>query len=302
MTKQELETRIRRQAGDLIYCYLQDDDFQFFKKGADILRAKRDKQLAYLKGLSYTVPGYSSDKIEEEMLKIWIPNELATTYQKIKNPATMQYENATPRLIIAALMLGETVKGKNWANGVYGCKVGNTDLTQSKATIIGGGAPMVQLSGSTSFSLTGNQYDSQMTFDLSKSTSEPAMISTIDKLNKTVNNWSLNTETGDYYFSTVSNGVTTLSANKTQVSASQQDLWANITNACQQIQGLISSFAEFLSGITAPEALTPVQVNDGWVEPEPESNSGGSLKSSTGLILGGSLIASAFLLNNKKKK
>lgn len=302
MTKQELETRIRRQAGDLIYCYLQDDDFQFFKKGADILRAKRDKQLAYLKGLSYTVPGYSSDKIEEDMLKTWIPNELATTYQKIKNPATMQYENASPKLIIAALMLGETVKGKNWANGVYGCKVGNTDLTQSKATIIGGRAPMVQLNGTTSFNLTGSQYDSQMTFDLSKSTSEPAMISTIDKLNKTVNNWTLNTETGDYDFATVSNGVTTLSANKTQVSASQQDLWANITNASQQIQGLISSFAEFLSGITAPAALTPVQVKDGWVEPEPESNSGGSLKSSTGLILGGSLIASAFLLNNKKKK
>lgn len=300
MTKQELETRIRRQAGDLIYCYLQDDDFQFFKKGAEILRAKRDKQLAYLKGLSYTVPGYSSDKIERDMIETWIPNELATTYQKIKNPYTMQYENASPKLIIAALMLGETVRGKNWSNGVYGCKVGNTDLSQSYATIVGGRAPMVELSGTQNFTLTGNQYDHQMTFDFSKSTSEPAMISTIDKLNKTVNNWTLNTETGDYDFATVSNGVTTLSANKTQVSASQQDLWANITNACQQIQGLISSFAEFLSGISAPEALTPVQVKDGWVEPEPESS--GLLTSSTGLILGGSLIASAFLLNNDKKK
>lgn len=297
MTKQELETRIRRQAGDLIYCWIYDSDIQYLGKNANAIITKRNKQLAYLKGLAYGTTG-----VKEDDIYAWVADEISKTYQKIKNPATLQYENATPRLIIAALMLGETVKGKNWANGVYGCKVGNTDLTQSKATIIGGGAPMVQLNGTTSFNLTGSQYDSQMNFDLSKSTSEPAMISTIDKLNKTVNNWTLNTETGDYDFATVSNGVTTLSANKTQVSASQQDLWTNITNACQQIQGLISGFAEFLSGITAPDALMPVQVEDGWVEPEPESNSGGSLKSSTGLILGGSLIASAFLLNNKKKK
>ena len=295
MTKQELETRIRRQAGDLIYCWIYDSDIQYLGKNANAIISKRNKQLAYLKGLAYGTVGVNEDDIYA-----WILDEIAKTYQKIKNPATMQYESATPRLIIAALMLGETVKGKNWTNGVYGCKVGNTDLTQSKATIIGGGAPMVQLNGTTSFNLTGSQYDSQMTFDFSKSTSEPAMISTIDKLNKTVNNWTLNTETGDYEFATVSNGVTTLSANKTQVSASQQDLWANITNACQQIQGLISSFAEFLSGISAPEALTPVQVKDGWVEPEPESS--GLLTSSAGLILGGSLIASAFLLNNDKKK
>lgn len=295
MTKQELETRIRRQAGDLIYCWIYDSDIRYLGKNANAIISKRNKQLAYLKGLAYGTVGVNEDDIYA-----WILDEIAKTYQQIKNPATMQYETASPRLIIAALMLGETVKGKNWSNGVYGCKVGNTDLTQSKATIIGGRAPMVQLNGTTSFNLTGNQYDSQMTFDFSKSTSEPAMISTIDKLNKTVNNWTLNTETGDYDFSTVSNGVTTLSANKTQVSASQQDLWANITNACQQIQGLISSFAEFLSGISAPEALTPVQVKDGWVEPEPESS--GLLTSSTGLILGGSLIASAFLLNSDKKK
>lgn len=296
MTKQELEKRIRRQAGDLIYCWLYDSDKQYLGKNANLLLGKRNKQIAYLKGLAYAVAG-----TKEEEIYSWILDEIKTTYQQIKNPATGNYEPATPRLIIAALMLGETVRGKNWANGVYGCKVGNTDLTQSKATIIGGGAPMVELNGTTSFNLTGSQYDSQMTFDFSKSTSEPAMISTIDKLNKTVNNWTLNTETGDYDFATVSNGVTTLSANKTQVSASQQDLWANITNACQQIQELISGFATFLSGITAPEALTPVQVQDGWVEPEKKSEST-LLSGGTGLLVGGAVLAAAFLTNDKKRK
>ena len=93
-------------------------------------------------------------------------------------------------------------------------------------------------------------------------------------------------------------GTNTVDAAGNKLTADNQTLWDNITNCIGQIQGLVNTFAEFLSGITAAEALAPVQVDDGWVKQQ--ENNSGKLSANTGLLLGGGLIASAFLLNKKK--
>ena len=300
MTKKELETNIRRQAGDLIYCYITNEDLQFFGKGANIVKAKRDKQLAYIKGLSYSVAGASPKQLEEDILEIWIPDEIANTYEAIEHPTTGKMVSASPRSVIYQLMLGETVKGKNWKQGIYGCKVGNTDLSASKATIVGGGVPMVTMSGSTTSNLGG--YTVTQNFDGSVSASQPSSITTINKQTNTINKWQLNKTTGNYDLSTISDGTTTVTTSGQKLSASNQTLWDNINNCIGQIQGLISGFAEFLSGITAAEALTPVQEEDGWVEPVDIKDTTGVLTGSTGLLVGGAVLAAAFLSNDKKRK
>lgn len=294
MTKQELEKRIRRQAGDLIYCWLYDSDKQYLGKNANLLLGKRNKQIAYLKGLAYAVVG-----AREEEIYSWILDEIKNTYQQIKNPATGSYEPATPRLIIAALMLGETVKGKNWKKGIYGCKVGNATGVEL-STLVSGDVNYVTID-QQSYSGGGNTLGIP-TFDLEVSSSLPATYSLANVDANLVNNYQLNPDTGLYELSSVSDGTTTLEANTgTLLSTSDQTLWTNITNCLGQIQELISSFATFLSGITAPEALAPVQVKDGWVEPEKNSEST-LLSAGTGLLVGGAVLAAAFLTNDKKRK
>lgn len=294
MTKQELEKRIRRQAGDLIYCWLYDSDKQYLGKNANLLLGKRNKQIAYLKGLAYAVAG-----TKEEEIYSWILDEIKNTYQQIKNPATGSYEPATPRLIIAALMLGETVKGKNWKKGIYGCKVGNTTGIEL-STLASGDVNYVTIDQQP-YSGGGNTLGIP-TFDFEVSTSQPATYSLANVDANLVNNYQLNPETGLYELATVSDGTTTVDASTgTKLSASDQTLWTNITNCLGQIQELISGFATFLSGITAPEALSPLQVEDGWVEPEKKSEST-LLSGGTGLLVGGAVLAAAFLTNDKKRK
>lgn len=295
MTKNELEKNLRRQAGDLIYCWLQNDDFQYFGNKANILRAKRDKQIAYLKGLAYAVSG-----VKEYEMYDWIKDEIKKTYQQIKNPATGVYEPASPRLIIAALMLGETVKGKNWQKGIYGCKVGNVanyvELpTYSLEELSTGNVDYVSLDR---MNVNGNTSSVNPTYDLSVSQSSPASISLIDKMDNIINTYQL-TSDGNYQLNTISDGSTTVEASTgKEIKADNQTLWNNINNCIGQIQSLINGFATFLSGITAPEALAPVQVQDGWVEPEKSS----SLSSSTGLLVGGAILAAAFITNDNKRK
>lgn len=299
MTKEQLEKRIRKQAGDLIYCWLRDSDKQYLGKNANVLLDKRDRQVAYLKGLAYAVSGAS-----EEDIYAWILDEIKNTYQQIKNPATGQWENATPRLIIAALMVGETVKGKNWKKGIYGvqpqnAKVGITDMTGlSLGNLTSGNYDVVDTSWSKSYSV-GNIYPN---YDFSVSSYKPASVSLVDTSYSYVNNFKLNTTTGKYDLATVSNGSETITTDGTQLSWKDQPLWDNIANCAANIQGLINGMAEFLSGLTAADALVPAQVNDGWVAPSgavPGSTNAGV---STGLLIGGALLAAGFISNDTKRK
>lgn len=298
MTKQELEIKIRRQAGDLIYCYVQDSFAPYLGKGADIIFDKRNKQIAYLKGLCYAVTDFLDKKALFELVQEWIADEIANTYEPIVNPSTGKLVKASPMSIIYQLMSGQTVKGRDWKQGVYGCKVGSSDLSASKDVIVGGGVPMVTMSGSTTSNL-GN-YTITQNFDGSVSASQPSSITTVNKQTNTINKWQLNTKTGLYDFATVSDGTTTLDSNGNKLTASNQTLWDNINNCLGQIQALISGFAEFLSGFTAAEAITPVQTTDGWVEAVDTKNESSLLTGSTGLIVGGAVLAGALLLNKKK--
>ena len=300
LTKQELETKVRRQAGDLFYCYVQNDDVKYFGRGADIILAKRDRQIQYLKGLCYAATaGAGADSLLTILLEEWIPDEIANTYEPIINPSTGKLVKASPQSIIYQLMAGETVKGKNWKEGIYGCKVGSSDLSASMNTIIGGGVPMVTMSGSTTSNL-GN-YTITQNYDGSVSASQPSTITTVNKQTNTINKWQLNKSTGLYNFATVSDGTTTLDSNGNKLTASNQTLWDNINNSIGQIQQLVNGFAEFLSGLTAAEAITPVQTTDGWVEGvDVKSNESGLLTSSSGLLLSGAMLAGVMLLNKKK--
>lgn len=295
MTKAELEKKIRRQAGNLIYCWLYDSDKQYLGKKANLLLSKRDKQVAYLKGLAYAVAG-----AKEEDIYSWILDEIKNTYQQIKNPATGSYEPATPRLIIAALMLGETVKGKNWSKGIYGCsKVGNVDTpVVSYDTVTSGRLEYVSLDGN--YGMGSSQQLVVPNYDLSVSNSQPASVSLVDTMDNIVNTYKL-TSDGGYKLDTVSDGTTTKTVNGNTITPKDQAYWDNISNILGQVQGLISQFATFLSGITAPEALSPLQVEDGWVEPEKKSEST-LLSGGTGLLVGGAVLAAAFLTNDKKRK
>lgn len=294
ITAKELEKRIRLQAGDLIYCWLYNSDAPYLGNKSKILLSKRDKQVAYLKGLAYGTPG-----VNETDLYSWILDEIKNTYQKIKNPATGIYENATPRLILAALMRGESVKGKNWAQGMYGCKVGDIANTISvpKEVVLSGAAPTYTLDSNLGIAETSSKYLSAPTYDLKVSDTQPTCISTITE--NATNSWSYNPIQDNYYLSAISNGENTITPEGKKLTFADQELWENINNAFSQIQTLISGFAEFLSGITAAEALTPVQVADGWIQP---SNSGNS-SSNSGLILGSAaLLTGAVLLTDNKSR
>ena len=293
MTKAELEKKIRLQAGNLIYCWIYDDDKKYLGSKANVIIAKRDKQVAYLKALAYAVG------VKEDLIYEWVLDEIANTYQKIKNPATKQWETATPRLIIAALMLGETVNGKNWSKGIYGCnKVGDVETpTVSQEIVTSGRLEYVSLDGN--YGMGSSNQLVVPTYDLSVSKSQPSSVSLIDKMDNIVNTYKL-TSNGEYKLDTISDGTTTKSASTGQtLTVKDQAYWDNIANIIGQINGLINTFATALSGITAAEALSPLQVEDGWVEPVDTKNSG-MLTGSTGLLLGGAVLAGAFLLNKKK--
>lgn len=301
MTRSELETKVRQQAGDLIYCWLLDEDYQYLKEyKPEILFDKRDKQLAYLKGLAYAVTGGGSakDEVESQIFK-WVKDEIRKTYQQIRNPKTKVFEDANPRLVIAALMAGDTVRGKNWKQGVYGCsKVGavGTDMTAlSLGNLASGNAPLVD----TSWTKTYQNYNVVPTYNLKISQYQPTGISLVNTKYNWVNNWGLNPETGLYDFKSVSDGNITLGADGAKVSQNQQELWTNITNAIKQIQGLVNGFAEFLSGLTAADALMPAQVNDGWVAPSSAVPGSSNAGVPTGLLIGGALLAAGFISNKK---
>lgn len=304
MTRSELETKVRQQAGDLIYCWLLDEDYQYLKEyRPEILFDKRDKQLSYLKGLAYAVTGGGSakDEVESQIFE-WVKDEIRKTYQQIRNPKTMVFEDASPRLVIAALMVGDTVRGKNWKQGIYGCsKVGavGTDMTAlSLGNLASGNAPLVD----TSWSQQYQSYKVVPQYDLSISQYQPTEVSLVDTKYNYVNNWGLNKETGLYEFKSVSDGNITLGADGAKVSQNQLELWTNVTNAIKQIQGLVNGFAEFLSGLTAADALMPAQVNDGWVAPSGAVPGSINAGVSTGLLIGGALLAAGFISNDKKRK
>lgn len=301
MTRSELELKVRQQAGDLIYCWLLDEDYLYLKEyRPDILFDKRDKQLAYLKGLAYAVTGGGSakDEVESQIFE-WVKDEIRKTYQQIRNPKTKVFEDASPRLVIAALMAGDTVRGKNWKQGVYGCsKVGavGVDMTAlSLSNLASGDAPLVD----TSWTKTYQNYNVVPTYNLKISQYQPTGISLVDTKYNWVNNWGLNPETGLYDFKSVSDGNITLGADGAIVAQNQQELWTNITNAIKQIQGLVNGFAEFLSGLTAADALMPAQVNDGWIAPSSAVSGSSNAGVSTGLLIGGALLAAGFISNKK---
>lgn len=301
MTRSELELKVRQQAGDLIYCWLLDEDYQYLKEyRPEILFDKRDKQLAYLKGLAYAVTGGGSakDEVESQIFE-WVKDEIRKTYQQIRNPKTKVFEDASPRLVIAALMAGDTVRGKNWKQGVYGCsKIGavGTDMTAlSLSNLASGNAPLVD----TSWTKTYQAYNVVPTYNLKISEYQPTSISLVNTKYNWVNNWGLNQETGLYDFRSVSDGNITLGADGAVVARNQQELWTNITNAIKQIQGLVNGFAEFLSGLTAADALMPAQVNDGWVAPSSAVPGSSNAGVPTGLLIGGALLAAGFISNKK---
>lgn len=294
ITAKELEKRIRLQAGDLIYCWLYNNDAPDLGANANRLFKKRDLQVKYLKALAYGTPG-----VTEEDIQRWILDELKNTYQPIRNPKTGIFEAATPRLIMAALMRGESVKGKNWTQGMYGCKVGDIANTISvpKEVVLSGAAPTYTLDSNLGIVETSSEYLSAPTYDLKVSDTQPTCISTITE--NATNSWSYNHIQDNYYLSAISNGENTITPEGKKLTFADQELWDNINNAFSQIQTLISGFAEFLSNITAAEALTPVQVADGWVQP---SNSGNS-SSNSGLILGSAaLLTGAVLLTDNKSR
>lgn len=294
MTKKELEQKIRRQAGNLIYCWLYNDDAKYLGSKATILLNKRDIQIKYIRGLVYATPELGG---KEDLVYEWIKDEIRNTYAPIQNPSTKKYEPATPRLIIAALMQGKSVKGKNWKEGVYG-RIGDTGTeSYSLEALRSGNVDLLDVQGRS----VGNEVSiTYPNYVLDWNEYQPASLTMVSKDGTTANTFTYDGGTGTYKLATLSDPEEVVDAGTgNKIDWTSQELWNNVSNACTQIAGLISQFATALSGITGPQALMPAQVSDGWVEPVTEKKSG-VLTSGTGLLLGGALVASAFVMNKKK--
>lgn len=296
MTKADLEKKIRNNAGNLVYMFIPDSWQPYFSnrpKMWQILMYKKELQIKYVKGLCLTAVG----GVGQEEVNNWIVDEVKKVYAPITNPSTGKKQAATPELILVALANGQTVKGMNWKAGIYG--IGNTTATGNTfdaGVDIGGQAGLtVNPNTGTIPQLvnSGPQLVTVPEFNFEESITMPATIATYDS-DKGITYTSKLTESGLYVPDTISNGTDIISSSGKTKTKLDATFWNNLTNTLGQIQELVNGFAQKLSGITAT-SLTPMQIADGWIEPEKKDNS--VLSSSTGLILGGSLIASAILLS-----
>lgn len=267
-----IDNKLRKQAANCLYCFIEDDELTRYNFGNYLpyVAAKRDAQLRYIKGLA--VANATSRKY---LLDDLVYNELKSIY------------GMTPKQVIYQLANGNSVKGINWAEGIYGC-IGKIDPSSFGNLTVGSintnRYSLDTVNGICTDTITGKTLTGTPVFGKKGLES----VSYFDADNKVT--LQANFNKGKYAAYTVSDGTNTLKTNGSALTQLDGELWTNIFNVLGQIKDLISTLATDLSGETA-QTLSPAQVADGWYEKQDNS---GSI--TTAALLGGGLLLGATIL------
>lgn len=293
-TVSQFEELIGKESANMLYCFIETNELtrRNFGKYLPNIIAKRNQQLGFIKS-NCVVRNVSESSIYEKIKK-----NISEIYAPLPNPNTGILEAAKPKSIIYQLAQGNDVNGINWSEGIYGCGIGKTydgfgsydlgtgntgdvtfDPTTGSVTKNG-----TVLSSTTTYSKTGNT---------SKSYQDPTTgITYTTKYNKRKGVWSA---------VSASDGTNTINPEGKLLSQMDGQMWTNVLDISMtilsQLSDLAGNFASYLSGVDPNAALSPVQVDDGWYEPE--SNSG---LTTAALIGGGLLVGGVVLSQNKSKK
>lgn len=279
------EVGLRKAASNCIYCYLESEDLttKMFGRYLPYVKAKRDQQLKYIKGLC----AVDFERNRDRVFAV-ITDEIKRIYGK------------APLDVLAALSKGYTVKGLNWSEGIYG-GIGDVVNPSSFGNLAIGNTNSSRYSLDTSTgictdTITGQTIKGTPTYSLSGLSS----MSYYDAENGVT--LQANYKKGSYNAYSVSDGINTLKTNGKAITKLDGEFWTNVINVLGEVKELISGIASTLSGVSA-QSLSPAQVADGWYAPVSEVNSGnsGSSALTTAALLGGGLLLGATILGSDGK-
>lgn len=270
-----IDNKLRKQAANCLYCFIEDNELNArnFGRYLRYVTAKRNSQLAYIKGLAV-----ANATNREYLLNSVIYNELKAIY------------GMTPKQVIVELANGNSVKGLNWSEGVYGCIGDVTDPSSFGNLIIGNvntnRYSLDTVNGICTDTITGTQIKGTPVYGKKGLES----VSFYDQANNVT--LQANFKKGAYKAYSVSDGTNTLKTNGKALTQYDGEMWTNILNVLAEVKDLISGLATMLSGETA-QSLSPAQVADGWYEPASSSTNSGL---TTAALLGGGLLLGATIL------
>lgn len=308
MTDNEFREVIKKEAANMLYLYIPDNVItrRNFGRYVNIIADKKRKQYQFLNGncvvRNIDISEFIGDLDSNGNLVSGtglIPQTIAATYAPLPHPNTGVSQAATPSSIIYQLAQGNEVNGINWSEGIFGLGIGevadnfgnfvlgkgNTgDVTFDSATgmvkkngkVVGDiPVPIYNKRGNTTYSFTDKE----------------SGITYTTQYNKRKKVWTA---------LSASDGTNTINPSGEAITQMDGEMWTNILNMSmvimEQLADFASNFAASLTGVTSNEALSPIQVADGWYEPE--SNSGVT----TAALLGGGLLLGGLVVSNKKKK
>lgn len=291
-TVAQFESLIEQEAANMIYCFIESDELtrRNFGRYLPNIVAKRQQQLGFIKS-NCVVRGTDEHTIYER-----ITRKLGEVYAPLPHPNTGIVQTATPKAIIYQLAQGNEVNGINWSEGIYGGIGKIYDGFGAFDLGSGNTADIVFDAASGSVSKNGSPLTSKTTYKKNGNN----LKSFQDAETGITYNIKYNKRKGIWSAVSASDGENTINPEGKLITQMDGEMWTNILNfsmtILSQLSDLAGNFAASLSGVTPGQALSPVQVDDGWYEPE--SNSGVT----TAALLGGGLLLGGLVVSNKKKK
>lgn len=272
----KIEDALRKNAANCLYTFLPDKYItaKNFGQFVNYVKDKKYRQLRYINGLATVHFAKNLDYVYHDLIE----KELYNVYK------------LTPAEIFEKLGDGESVKGINWSEGVYGCIGDVTDPSSFGNLTIGNvntnRYSLDTVNGICTDTITGQQIAGTPVYGKKGLES----VSFYDQANNVT--LQANYKKGAYKAYSVSDGTQTVKTNGKAITQYDGELWTNILNVLAEVKDLISGLATMLSGETA-QSLSPAQVADGWYEPASSSTNSGL---TTAALLGGGLLLGATIL------
>lgn len=271
-------SKLKKQASNFIYAYIEDSDLNsgVFGKYSYVLAQKKKAELAYLKALS-TLWGVD----RTELLEI-INQGLKETYRELKTP-TGFYQEATAKLILYNLALGNPIKGINWQKGIFGVSEASENFTKN----ISGVTVNNPMKGDLKLTSGGILYGNDI-YDGGKLVGKTYYDSKGNAAYSSL--YDANTNTFDLSTVTTKEAVTFAKNGKI---LKNEDLgyWNNVCNVMTIVSDFVQQLINLLTGGINAQTITPVQSTDGWYEKSSTPSIGTAGLVAAGLIVGGIVLS-----------
>ncbi len=269
--KQDEITNIKNASTDLIYAYLSESAITkyFPTKYAKIVSAKRTKQIQFMNQTARA----GNVELSEVSDIAW--NAIIETY------------GFTPHEVLEKLMKGETVRGKNWKEGVFG--VGATETNSFSGTNITVGKDE---KGNPHFFKGGNiVYDSNMDVIFGTVGTETDVVSIMQKIDGTL--YSADLINGNWVSADFQKGGKMYKASdglEVEIGTAIKDssnVWKNGTAVVSIVNVILAWILDLFNIKTVTgDDIKISQTRDGFVTNTSTSNAGGGIISWL-LLLGG---------------